>query len=474
MKMTVAQAAQAVRTYGDIDVFADVPVTGLAIDSRAVKPGDIFCCLPGQNFDGHAFAEKAVENGASAVLASRPLPELDGKTAVLLAPDVEAAMGLLASAWRCETKAKVVCVTGSVGKTTVKEMLAAILGDCGKTAKNYKNFNNLLGVPLTICNTDGDEDFWVLEIGISLQGEMDVLASITRPDAAVINTVGPVHLEGLGSMEGVISAKTDLLKYIAPGGFAVVNKDIDDLYTAALNKHPMVRGFSVHAGKADFTCAYKGVSDAGHGLYDLVLHKEAFQVETSVTGAFQAENVAAAATTAFLLGATPEQIATGLSKFSTPDGRFHSVEAGGFTLVDDTYNANPLSMAGALERAAELAQGRPLIFVTGDMLELGEGEEAAHRELGRQMAEQEPAAVFHRGRYFDAVTLGMGNGKAEAPVLHAREAEDFMKAFQGLGLGEGFVLFKGSRSLKMEELYEALRKELQKEHPDAMRPEHSA
>jgi UDP-N-acetylmuramoyl-tripeptide--D-alanyl-D-alanine ligase len=454
----VIQAAQAVGDPGDR---GDLRLAGVSTDSRTVRESELFVCLTGERFDGHEFAADAARKGAAAVLAERPLEGV-GEVPVLMVPDTLRALGAIAGYWRNRTAARVVAVSGSAGKTTAKEMLAAILAREGKTARNHKNLNNRIGVPLSMLSFTGEEDFWVLELGISLQGEMDELGAMTRPDMAVLINVGAVHTEGLGDLYGVARAKCDLLKYLKPGGRALVSKDHHPLWETCLSLVEPV-GFSTRGNPAPYSGTYLGTGEDGSGRYRLDLAGEVLDASCGVRGAYNAENALAAAAAARLLGARAEAIRAGLAEFSPPEQRFRTRRVEDFLLIDDTYNANPLSMRESLRSALEMAGARPVVLVLGDMLELGPEAEREHAALGREIAATSCVHVYYQGEFAEEIARGLGNGHWQGKFRKVDSPEEFVTVFKQEGPENAVILFKGSRGARMERHLEALAGELAKE-----------
>lgn len=455
MNLTLAEAAAAMHAVGDVDPGREVRLTGICTDSRLLEPGQLFFCLAGENYDAHAFAADAARAGAAAVVVSRPVSGVQGAP-VLMVRDVLAALGELGGLWRGRARATVVAVTGSAGKTTVKEILAAILSELGETARNYGNFNNLLGVPLTMLGCSGQERFWVLELGINVPGEMQALGAMVRPDAAVIANIGPAHLEGLGSLEGVAAAKTELLRHLAPGGRAFVSADHPPLLDYARAIAPEVRQFTVADAAGLVRGQYLGRTAEGQGRYRLRLNGLEMDVTSPLAGAVFAENMIAAASVAFALGAGEREIARGIAKVAVPGGRFNVKRSGGWTLIDDSYNANPLSMRQAVENARELAGAGPLALVLGEMRELGAQAGALHREMARAAAAAAPWAVFFHGGHADEVARGLEDGGYAGRLVRIDDPALFAGQFLELGLEPGVVLFKGSRGCRMERFLHAL------------------
>jgi UDP-N-acetylmuramoyl-tripeptide--D-alanyl-D-alanine ligase len=383
------------------------------------------------------------------------MPELGAGVPVLLVKDTVAALGRLAGSWRRRTGARVVAVTGSAGKTTVKEFLAAILSELGPTSKNYKNFNNLIGLPLSILEARDTDAFWVMELGVSVPGEMRDLAAMAAPDLAVLINVGPAHLEGLGDVAGVAREKCELLRHVRRGGSALAGMDHPELWAEARRVFPGVLGMSARGLDAPFTAAYLGPREGG-GLFSLRAKGLELELALPYRGGHVAENILAAAAAASLLGAGGDAIRAGLSRAALPEQRFCCRRHGCFTVVDDSYNANPLSMRRAVEAAAEMAAGETFVPVLGEMRELGSATRDEHVRLGEFLAAQAPAAVFFHGQSAPDVAAGLAAAGYRGPFWAVASPSEFLKAFSGLGLAGGVVLFKGSRTMRMEAFVQAL------------------
>lgn len=458
----------------------DRQLTVAVTDSREVVPGALFVCISGSRVDGHDFASTAVEHGAAAVLASRPLPSLGAP--VLLVADTVKALGGIAALWRDKTRARVVGVTGTAGKTTIKEVLAQVLAVRGKTAKNALNNNNQVGMPRAMLATDGDEDFWVMEAGISHEGDMEELSSVLRPDLGLILNVGAGHTEGLGK-KGVAWHKTRMLTNLAPGGTGLVCADYPDLEREALATGADLHFFSATGKNVEFQASYAGpaAAQAGdnanpaagdaasvnagedrRGLFHLRLGDKRCDVTAPFRGEYGAENVIAIAAAASLLGLGIEEISRGLAQSSLPVQRFNQTRAGSWLLIDDTYNANPLSMRRMLDAAAERAAGRLFVPVLGEMLELGDQAAAEHEALGRHLADLKPSAVFWKGGNAANVRAGLARGGYTGPWFEVYDAAAFAAAWARMTRAvpaeqaEGVALFKGSRGNRLECLFHAL------------------
>ena len=343
---------------------------------------------------------------------------------------------------------------------TVKELLAHVLSRRGKTACNALNLNNQVGMPLCMLKTDGDEDFWVFEAGISHEGDMDELGAILQPDLALILNVGAAHTEGLGE-RGVAWHKSRLLAHLAPEGQALVSADYDDLVREARAVFGDVLFFTASGRPLSYRAAYAGCSDGVHGQYRLWLDGRPCDVIAPFRGDYGTENCIAVAAAAHMLGLTAEEIAAGFADAQLPPQRFARSRRGNWDIVDDTYNANPLSMARMLDAAAESAQKRPFVVVLGEMRELGSVADREHERLGRHLAQLRPVLVFWRGGHADAVRDGLEHGLYTGKFLPVDSGEAFVQALNEhlpaeTGEQGGLMLFKGSRGNHLEELLEAL------------------
>ncbi len=364
---TVTDIARA--TGGEIIGNAAVEVTGVSTDSRSVVAGELFVALKGERFDGHDFIGAVAGKGVKVFLAER---EWTGRhdppvgTSCIVVGDTLRGLGDLASFHRGRFNLPVVAVTGSNGKTTTKEMIAAILATTGPGLKTGGNLNNLIGLPLTLFRLSKRDRWAVLEMGMSEPGEIDRLAEIARPDVGVITNAYPAHLETMGSVEAVARAKGELFMRLASGSWAVYNAD-DSLIAACPSPHGVIRfGFGLHAG--DMRAANIR-SEGRHGQsFTLRLPDGQVPVRMKAYGLHNVSNAAAAAAAATALGLGPNAIRQGLEAFTPYDKRFNLEEVGGIVLIDDSYNANPASVEASLRTVAAMKEECRAVAVLGDML----------------------------------------------------------------------------------------------------------
>jgi UDP-N-acetylmuramoyl-tripeptide--D-alanyl-D-alanine ligase len=454
MRLSVSEVMAATGADGDIRNFASLSLAGVESDSRKAGPDQLFACLPGARVDGHDFAAKAVLAGARAVLCSRPMPELTDKAAVLTVGDVLLALGRLARFWRRRTRARVAAVSGSAGKTTVKDLLAQVAVRLAPAVKNPGNWNNQLGLPLSMLKAEETDRIWVLELGISRPGDMEALGALCEPDLVVVHNIGPAHLEGLKDLAGVAKAKASLFGFLRQGGLGLASMDYPELWAEAQANFPQVLGMSTRDPGARFYGEYLGADSHGLGKYHLALDGLDLELTLPFVGSHLAENVLAAASAAKLLGATLKDISAGLMGAELPEGRFQVRQQAGWTLIDDTYNANPLSMGRALAAVGEMAGDKPVVLVLGEMAELGGQAEEAHQELGRLAGNSGCRAFYFRGCLAAEVEKGLAEAGYAGRYECVEDPGAFVKSLMDLGLGSAVILFKGSRRTRMEEFLE--------------------
>ena len=434
---------------------------GVSTDSRQVEAGELFVALRGEHFDGHAFIETAAGNGVRLFLVDGRWQQqgvLPAGCSAVVVPDTLKALGDLAAWHRQRFKIKVIAITGSNGKTTTKEMLAGILAQTGPGLKTEGNLNNLIGLPLTILRLTGRERWAVLELGMSAFGEIDRLAEIAAPEVGIITNAFPAHLETLGDVEGVARAKGELFLRLKPGSVAIYN--VDDPLVSKCQCSTMVTRLTFGLRGAEVSSAsIKSLGKKGES-FTLRLPEEEQPVLLRAFGRHNVYNALAAAAAAYALGVSGELIRMGLEEFTPYDKRFQLEQISGITLIDDSYNANPASMAAALAALSEVREDGRSAAVLGDMLELGPGSDAAHRELGR-LAAACVQRLYLLGELAGEVAAGARQaGLAEASLLVAQDHEQLARELLGWLQPGDCVLFKGSRGMRMERVAQAVRKAL--------------
>ncbi|SFN77357.1 UDP-N-acetylmuramoyl-tripeptide--D-alanyl-D-alanine ligase [Xenorhabdus japonica] len=424
-------------------------------DSRQIMHGSLFIALKGEKFDAHDFAKDVAQQGACALLVSH---RLDIDCPQVVVEDTRLAMGKLAGWVRQQSKAKVVALTGSSGKTSVKEMTAAILRQCGNTLYTTGNFNNDIGVPLTLFRLTDEHQFAVIELGANHIGEIAYTAEMTRPESALVNNLFSAHLEGFGSLAGVAKAKGEIFEGLAPTGTAIINLDSNDWnnWQHSISDQQTVWRFSVSSTTgADFYAM--NILEQPLATH-FCLHSPFGSIELtlSLPGKHNIANALAASALAISVGASLDDIRTGLSELKAVAGRlFPILLTEGKVILDDTYNANPGSMIAAANVLSQMPGYR--VMVVGDMGELGEQAIECHREVGEIVASTNIDKVLSVGTLSAHISGASGRGqhfinKAElvAALLPALEQHEMIS-----------ILIKGSRSAAMEEVVNVLKENFQ-------------
>ncbi|MBI2842807.1 MAG: UDP-N-acetylmuramoyl-tripeptide--D-alanyl-D-alanine ligase [Armatimonadetes bacterium] len=430
----------------------EVEVTGVSTDTRTIRPGDLFFALVGENGDGHEYAATAVEKGAAAAVVSR---QVDTAGSLVRVSDALVALGDLAAWYRRLFDVRVVAITGSVGKTTAKEMIAAVLGTTFRTLKNSGNFNNEIGVPLTILELNSEHEILIQEMAMRLPGEIARLAEIAGPDIAVITNIGVSHIERLGSRDAIAAAKAELLEALPFDGLAVLNAD--DPYLDFLSSRYSANRVTFGISGGDVRAEDISLDSQGRPSFTAVVGQTRFDVALPVSGEHNVANALAAVAVGLCFGLPVERIAEALSEVSLPEKRVNIFEArGGWKVFDDTYNANPDSMASAL-RTLSVMEGRRKIAILGDMLELGDYAERAHREVGRIAAESGLFKLITVGELGLMIGEGARNGGFTGEIEHYDSSEAAGVAIKGFVRFGDVILVKGSRGMKMEKVVEALK-----------------
>ncbi len=438
-------------TGGSAVVAGSAAITaGVVTDSRAIVPGCLFVALCGERFDGNRFAAEASQKGAAAVVVSRVEGEFHPACSVVQVEDTLAALQALASWWRGQlAPLHVIGLTGSSGKTSTKDMLLAVLSEHHRTVATKGNLNNHIGVPLSILSTPEGTEAAVWEMGMNHAGELAPLCAMTRPQIGIITTIGSAHMEHLGSREGIAQEKCTLARCLPEDGFMIypAADDFAPMIAAQTAATPIPVGAEESAVRAlnprstaqgtDYTLCIDGLGET--------------EVSLPVPGAHMVSNSLLAAAAGWKLGCTPEEIARGLSASTLTKGRLACRNILGYTVVDDTYNANPESMKAALQTVAALPGSGRRIAVLGKMGELGQGGITAHADMGKAAGELGYHAVIVMGEEC-AETLALCTAAAErVPV--AISAPDPVSAAAALRdcMQQGDVLlFKGSRFNGME------------------------
>ncbi len=431
----------------------DCEISSVSTDTRTMEAGCLFIPLAGQNFDGHDFIPRAAEKGAAAFFSEKT--DIGGGLPFVAVRSMNDALLMLAERYKERFDLKTVGITGSVGKTTTKEMTAAVLSTKYKTLKTEGNYNNFVGLPLTVMNLDRSYGAAVLEMGMSDFGEISRLTRVARPDVAVITAIGVSHIEYLGSREGILKAKLEILEGLSPGGIAVLNGDEPLLYrlkgTLPYN--------TVYFGRVNPECDVfaDDISETENGLRFTVTTKEgSFCAELNVAGRHNINDALAAAACGLHFGLTERQVQEGLSLFRNVGMRQRIYAKNGLTVIEDCYNASPDSVSAALEVLKGVKTGGRRFAVLGGMKELGDYAKKGHSDCGA-LASHAADYLFVFGEnaeyYVDgAKKAGMESGR----VRIFQSKPELARALSETARPDDVLLFKGSRAMKMEEVPELL------------------
>ncbi len=433
-------------------------IKGVSIDSRTIKQGELFVAIKGDRFDGHDFVPEAIKRGAWGAIVERSVLEsryasLGGLKNIIAVEDTLLSLQEMSAAHRKKFSIPFVGITGSNGKTTTKEMLASILRQKGPVLKNEGNLNNHIGVPLTLMGLNASHKSAVVEMGMSGPGEIKMLSRLVMPTVGVITNIGPAHLEFLGSVDMVLQAKGELLENMEPNSIAVLNADdryfetlrnkfSGSMLTFGINKASDVTAIDIRQGKnfTDFNIRSDGA---------------VVRVRLQAVGRHNVYNALAAAAAALAVGMPIESVKYGLEDFAPISMRSVVKQIKGRLVLEDCYNANPRSMEAALETLVSIRQGRKIIAVLGDMLELGKASADAHREIGRTAARLGVDLLITVG----TLSKFIGDGARYAGMSGDRAIEAGSNAEAAALLREhsqngDAILIKGSRAMKMEEILE--------------------
>lgn len=427
----------------------DVEFTSVSTDSRNLSKGALFIALHGERFDGHDYVAQAQENGAAAALVTKAL---DIDIPQVIVGDTRLALGNLAAYWRQQFSIPVAAITGSNGKTTVKEMLAAILrfaaGNEEDVLATKGNLNNDIGLPLTLLGLRPHHRYAVTEMGMNHTGEIQYITRIAKPTVALINNAGNAHLEGLGSIEAVASAKGEIFEGLSAHGIAVINHDdaFAELWKSLAGKRKVITfGFDQ---SADVSADYRLLPESSQ--IAMKTAKGELSFELTIPGEHNVKNALAAASVAIALGISLPAISAGFGQFSGVKGRLQKQSCKfGAKLIDDTYNANPASMRAAVDVLSGLSGTR--ILVMGDMGELGDRASELHREIGQYAKSKGIDVLFALGDLSLETVKAFGAGATHFESIEALVAALMTRLDQQVT-----VLVKGSRFMRMERVVHAL------------------
>jgi UDP-N-acetylmuramoyl-tripeptide--D-alanyl-D-alanine ligase len=452
MKLPLWRIAEFVGSTGECD--QEAVAMGYSIDSRTLTAGDLFIAIAGERFDGHEYVQTALEKGAVGAIVAGEKKVAGDPLRLLQVEDTVKALQLLGAAARRLWGKPLLAVTGSVGKTTTKEILAHILATRFRVMKSSGNLNNHIGLPLQLLKLEAEHDLAVVEMGMNHAGEIRALGALAHHDLAVVTTVAPVHLEFFGSLKEIARAKYEIIETLHSGGVAVLNAD--DEYVCQFGRD--FKGKVVTFGTkraADVSAHNIKLNGAEGSTFDLVVGSVEEPVTFPLVGEHNIYNALAAAAAAMERGLTPSQAAVALSSIAPPDKRGQVLQIGGATIINDCYNSNPRALAAMVDTLASMKAQRR-ILVVGEMLELGPTAEALHRESGKHAAEKKIDLVIGvRGMARAVAEAACGAGTQAQFVETPEQAGEWLA--QNLRPGDA-VLLKASRGVKLERALEGLEK----------------
>jgi UDP-N-acetylmuramoyl-tripeptide--D-alanyl-D-alanine ligase len=446
MSLSETATVLAARLHGGDAVF-----TGVGTDTRTLREGDLFFALRGPRFDGHLFLTEAAAAGAAGAVVSRVI---DTALPTLEVEDTRVALGQLGAHWRSRFDFPLIAVTGSNGKTTVKNMIAAIMAQSGPGCATEGNLNNDIGVPLTLLRIRPEHRFAVIEMGMNHRGEIAYLTQLARPTVTLITNAGAAHLQGLGSIEAVARAKGEIFAGLADDGIAVINADDDyaGLWRELAAPHRCI-SFALDAD-ADVTAQY--AFEANGSTIQLTSEWGEVEMKLPLLGKHNVMNAVAAASASLAAGASLADIRVGLEKLRAAAGRLEIKQGiNGARILDDTYNANPASVAAGLQVLRE--SGGERVLVLGDMAELGEAAPEIHRRVGEMARKLGVQRLLAVGPLSAAAIEAFGKGGR-----HFDSHEECADALLDLLHGDMTVLVKGSRSMHMERVVQRIERAEQK------------
>lgn len=450
-KLTLAEVAQV--TGAAVNSDAEISFECVTTDSRKVTSGSLFVALKGEIFNGEDFAADALGKGAAAVIVSKSFDKnLAG--VVLKVDDPLTAYGQIAGAWRDRFNIPVVAVTGSNGKTTTKDLTAAALNGLGHVNKTSGNFNNEVGVPMTLLELNDKHTAAVVEIGMRGRGQIESLAQVVKPTIGIVTNVSEAHIELLGSIENIARAKGELVEAIPEGGTIILNTD--NRHTAGMRN---LAGAGVNVvtygleAPADVTAKDVLIGSVSTE-FTLTYRGEDFDFEIPMLGRHNVSNALAAIAAGLTVGLSVEEIQRGISTLTTTKMRFEVIRRDGLTIVNDAYNASPASMRVAIKTASEIYNGR-LIAVLGDMMELGEISEAVHREIGAELVENKFDVLITLGELGKFIAAGARDAGLK-DVYTFDTHEDAAKKILELVRDGDTILFKASHVMHMEKIIELI------------------
>ena len=436
----------------DCTISGDSFFTDVSIDSRTIKPGDCFFAIPGENFDGHNFVEQAFEKGAVCSVVNKGFKSTSNK--ILKVNDTVKALGLFAHNYRCQLKTKVVAITGSVGKTTARHITFHILSQHYKVFQSPRNFNNNIGLPITLLKTKPQTDILIAELGSNRPGEISYLTKLAMPDIAVVTNISAAHLEGFGNIRTIAKEKLSIAEGLRENGVLILNGDRNNLKKGLLRKNIRIITF----GKTE-NCNIRADNILSSGVSSKFTI-DGIKITIPLPGTGNIENALAAWAICRQFGIKIEDFSQGLKNLPPLPMRAELLHIGSLTVLNDCYNANPASMKNALNILKNLgsAQNRRTVFICGDMAELGTRSAELHVQLGNSIAGAGIKVLFTVGDYAKTVSSSAGaNADYNLQTESFEDVNSICNKLKKIIKDYDIILVKGSRIVKLEAVLEKLR-----------------
>ncbi len=429
-------------------------IADITTDSRKAGKDSLFVAIKGERVDAHRFIPSVFEQGALCVISEQELQNPAG--AYIQVKSSLQAVKDIAEFYRKQLDIKVVGITGSVGKTSTKEMIASVLSEKYQVLKTLGNFNNELGLPLTIFRLRDEDEIAVLEMGISHFGEMHRLSKVARPDICVMTNIGQCHLEFLGDRDGVLKAKSEIFDYLAPDGTIILNGDDDKLSTLQVVKGIQPVFFGIDSDRVISATQIRSLGLKGIACR-ICTGQGAFDVTIPIPGYHMVYNALAGTAVGLALGMTTEEIKRGIEKLESLSGRFHIIETDHYTVVDDCYNANPVSMKASLKVLGD-ALGRK-VAILGDMGELGENEKQLHEEVGVEAGQLGIQLLICVGALSEHMAKAAKESNPQMEVVYKKTLDEAIESLSQYLKKEDTILVKASHFMHFEKIVEVLTKQ---------------
>lgn len=455
IQRTLSQLTKMIKVENDVSRFSQSEINGVCIDTRKLQKGNLFIPFKGQNVDGHKFVEDAIKNGAGGALWQKDVPNPPTDLPILVVENTEKALQELARSYRSELQIKVVGITGSNGKTTTKDIVTAILSEKYKVQKTEGNYNNHLGLPITLLSLNEETDIAVLEMGMSAKGEIEFLTQMAKPDIAIITNIGEAHLQDLGSREGIAEAKLEITKGLSKDGLFIYIGD-EPLLKEQEHLFNNFRVQSFGKGRSNDIYPISIEKKETGSLFTTNLTEET-ELYLPVLGDYNVVNSLAAILAAFDLGLSIGEIKAGLEslKLSAMRMELHS-GLQGTKIINDAYNASPTSMKAAIHMLEELDASSAKIVVLGDMLELGENEVNFHHEVGKVLNPEKIKYVFTYGKLGEKIAESAREVYLQDRVFAFLDKKELIQSLKSIIIGNEWILVKGSRGMELEVVVKGL------------------